>query len=211
MGYSRAGFEVVGVDVKPQPNYPFDFIHGDALEFLHELVSIGPPSMQFDVIHASPPCQAYSAMAECRPECEYPDLIGPTRDLLRATGLPYVIENVEGSPLATQATLDGEAHAVTLCGHMFGLPLYRHRVFESNMPLAQPSHPPHIVPASKAGHWEPGTIISVAGNCTPIALARESMGIDWTNRDELAEAIPPAYAELIGLQLLSLVRARAAA
>lgn len=223
MGYARAGFEVVGVDVKPQPRYPFRFfIEADALEVLDNLIAGGSylfghdggrSLSDFAAIHASPPCQAYSDMTDCRPGLsdEYPDLIAATRDLLRATGLPWVIENVEGAPLARQATLDGESYGVELCGHMFGLPLYRHRLFESNVPLAQPSHPRHFTPASKAGHWKSGTIISVAGNCTPIALARKAMGIDWTNSDELAEAIPPAYSELIGHQLLQHLNARTAA
>jgi DNA (cytosine-5)-methyltransferase 1 len=162
-------------------------------------------------------------VTNCRPGLsdDYPDMIAETRGLLRATGLPWVIGNVEGAPLAQQPTLDGEAHGITLCGHMVGLPLYRHRLFESNFPMAQPSHPPHVIPGNKAGRsivpgfrrpalWKPGTIVSVSGNCVPIAVAREAMGIDWMNRDELAQAIPPAYTELIGHQLLAHVGERAA-
>lgn len=190
MGYHRAGFEIVGVDIAPQPNYPFEFHKADALHYLAE------HWQEFDAVHASCPCQRYSAMSACRPGLaeEYPDLIAPMRGLLDLTGLPWVMENVPRSPLRPD---------LVLCGHMFGLPLYRHRVFESNVFMWQPEHPRHVVPGGKAGHWKPGQIISVSGNCSPISLAREAMGIDWTTRRELAESIPPAYTEHIGLQLIS--------
>jgi DNA (cytosine-5)-methyltransferase 1 len=194
VGYARAGFEVVGVDIKPQPHYPFEFHQADALTF---------PLDGFDVVHASPPCQAYSVMTASRPGLRetYPDLIPVTRIRLTESGLPYVIENVIGAPLLSP---------IVLCGSMFGRPLYRHRGFESAFDLRVPIHPKHQVPASKAGHWRPGTVISVAGNCAPIALARLAMGIDWTNRDELAEAIPPDYTEHIGSQLMAHLRSAAA-
>jgi DNA (cytosine-5)-methyltransferase 1 len=190
MGYHRAGFDVVGVDINPQPNYPFEFHQADALEFLARGAD------RFDAVHASPPCQRYSAMSTCRPGLaqNYPDLVDPTRNIIEATGLPYVIENVPGSPLI---------NPITLCGHMFGLELYRHRLFEVNFGLVEPLHPPHLKPASKAGHWKPGTVMSISGHMAPIAKAREVMGIDWTNREELAEAIPPAYTEYVGAQLLA--------
>lgn len=195
MGYHRAGFEVVGVDIKPQPNYPFEFWQSDALDALRDEDFL----VDFDAIHASPPCQAYSSMTNCRPglACAYPDLVGPTRRLLEATGLPYVIENVPNAPMRAD---------VTLCGQMFGLPLYRHRLFESSVLLTQPEHPEHVIPASKAGHWKPGTIMSVSGHVAPIKIAREAMGIDWTNREELAEAIPPAYTEHVGRDLLAAIQ-----
>lgn len=198
MGYHRAGFEVTGVDINPQPNYPFTFHQGDALEYL------AAHSHEYGVGHASPPCQRYTAMAACRPGLAdtYPDLVGPTRELFEQTGLPYIIENVVGAPVRAD---------VTLCGHMFGLALYRHRIFESNVPLAQPDHVPHTLPASKAGHWRPGTIMSVSGHMSPIALARAAMGIDWTNRHELAESIPPAYTEELGRQMLAHITSEAAA
>lgn len=188
VGYHRAGFDVVGVDIAPQPNYPFTFHHADALRYV---AGHGP---EYDAIHASPPCQRFSAMSNCRPGLagEYPDMIEATRLMLDLTGRPYVLENVPGAPLREDAVL---------CGHMFGLPLYRHRIFEANFPLDPPAHVEHTLPASKAGHWEPGTIISVSGHCAPMKMAREAMGIDWTNRAELAEAIPPAYTEHIGAQL----------
>ncbi len=185
MGYHHAGFKVVGVDLNPQKNYPFEFHQGDALEFLKE------HGHEFDAIHASPPCQRHSAMSNCRPGLaeSYPDLVAPTRDLLIANRKPWVIENVPGSPLMDP---------VTLCGHMFGLELYRHRLFETSFLMLEPEHPEHTVPASKAGHWKPGTIMSVSGHIAPIAKAREVMGIDWTNREELAEAIPPAFTKYVG-------------
>ena len=207
-GWHRAGFDVTGIDINPQPNYPFEFIQADAIEVLTKWRRF---LKGFDAYHASPPCQPYSAMTSCRPglASEYPDLVGATRNLLKQTGRPYVIENVPGAPLAEASDLFG-AHGTLLCGHMFGLKLYRHRIFEASFPLPQPHHPRHLTPASKAGHWEPGTIVSVSGNCAPIALAREAMGIDWMTRDELAESIPPAYTEYIGEQLLEHLRSDAA-
>jgi len=187
MGYHRAfpDAEIVGVDINPQPNYPFTFVRANADTY---------PLHGFDFVHASPPCQRYSAMSSCRPglAADYPDLIGNIRAQLRWAGKPYVIENVPGSPL-----LD----PVTLCGQMFGLELYRHRLFECSFTVPAPHHPPHLIPASKAGHWTPGTVMSVAGHVSPIAKAREVMDIDWMTRDELSEAIPPAYTEYLGLQL----------
>jgi DNA (cytosine-5)-methyltransferase 1 len=191
MGYHRAGFEVVGVDINPQRHYPFEFHQADAMTY---------PLDGFDAIHASPPCQHWSAMSTCRPGLadEYPDLIWPTRQRLIASGLPWVIENVPGSPLLSP---------VTLCGFMFGLELYRHRLFEASFPLAEPPHPEHTIPASKAGHWVPGTIMSIAGHIAPVAHARRVMGIDWMNREEMAEAIPPAYSEYVGAALMAVVLA----
>jgi DNA (cytosine-5)-methyltransferase 1 len=198
VGYARAGFDVVGVDINPQRNYPYEFHQADAIHFLAE------HWREFDAVHASPPCQRFSAMSACRPGLaeEYPDLIAATRNLLALTGLPYVIENVPGSPLNDP---------VVLCGQMVGLELYRHRLFETNWLLWQPEHPKHRIPASKAGHWKPGTIMSVSGHVSPIAVAKAAMGIDWMTRAELAESIPPAYTELIGEQLLDLLDSTQAA
>jgi DNA (cytosine-5)-methyltransferase 1 len=186
VGYHRAGFDVVGVDIAPQRNFPFLFVQGDALEFLAE------HGHGFDAVHASPPCQHYSGMSNCRPglAAEYPDLIGPTRDALIATGKPWVIENVPGSPLRKD---------LVLCGCMVGLDLW------------QPDHPRHTRPGSRAGHWKPGQIISISGHCAPIAEARRAMGIDWMNRHELAESIPPAFAEYVGVALLAAALDRGAA
>lgn len=202
MGYYRAGFEVVGVDIKPQKNYPFEFHQIDALEVLRDAGKTLVGWSRFVAIHASFPCQRHSQMSNCRPGLAdtYDDLIAEGRELLEATGLPWVMENVPGSPLRAD---------VTLCGQMFGLPLYRHRLFEANFPLIQLGHPDHVIPASSAGHWKPGTIISVSGHVAPIKVARQAMGIDWTNREELAEAIPPAYTDYIGAQLLRWLKEKA--
>lgn len=201
-GYFRAGFDVVGGDLAAQPNYRHQFHRADAVTF---------PLGGFDAVHASPPCQAYSDMSNCRPGLagDYPMLIDVIRERLQAWGGPWVIENVAGSGLASQDDLFG-TRGVLLCGSMFGLPLYRHRLFETSFPAGAPNHPRHLIPASKAGHWEPGTIISVAGNCAPIKKAREAMGIGWMTRAELAESIPPAYAEHIGLQMLATMTEMAA-
>lgn len=191
MGYAQAGFEVVGVDVEPQPRYPFEFHQLDARHVAPSWIAM----REFSAVHASPPCQRYSKMSGCRPglAATYENLIAPTRELLQETGLPYIIENVPGAPLRDP---------VTLCGFMFGREVYRHREFETNWPLIAPPHLPHTKPSSRAGHWRPGTVISVSGHIAPMKLAREVMEIDWTNREELAEAIPPYYTEFIGLQLL---------
>ena len=192
VGYHRAGFDVVGVDIKPQPRYPFEFIQADAMTF---------PLDGFDVIHASPPCQRYSVMSKCREGLgeSYEDLIVTMRDRFRCSGIRWVIENVPGSPLISP---------IRLCGRMFGLELYRHRHFESNMAITQPNHAKHDIAGGRAGHWKPGQIVSVCGNCAPIALAKKAMGIDWMRRDELSEAIPPAYTEYIGKQLIRVMEAR---
>lgn len=193
VGYARAGFDVVGVDINPQPHYPFPFVQMDAVAYAMDR------GHTYDAIHASPPCQPFSAMSSSRPglAATYPDLVSVTRDALVETGRPWVIENVPRSPLR---------NPIVLCGFMFGLELYRHRLFESSVPLVAPEHPKHTKPASKAGHWIPGTVISVAGHCAPMWKARHEMGIGWTNREELVEAIPPAYAEWVGQQLMRAVR-----
>jgi len=185
MGYHRAGFEVVGVDIKPQPHYPFEFHQADAMTF---------PLGGYDVIHASPPCQAYTWAAR-RWDVERADLVEPTRERLVATGLPYVIENVPGAPLREPALL---------CGRMFGLSLIRHRLFETNWQLwPLPGHPRHI------GLIRAGLAVTVAGHGGDNAKGnggrsakQSAMGIDWMTDVELNEAIPPAYTEWIGAQLL---------
>ena len=193
MGYHRAGFEVVGVDINLQPRYPFEFHQGDALDW---------PLEGFDAYHASPPCQRYSIASASRPGLAntYPDLIGPIRDRFLGTPRPYVIENVNG---ARKMLRD----PIRLCGAMFGRELYRHRLFETSFPAAVPHHPRHTVKCSRAGHWEPGTYVCIAGNCAPIKLAREAMDVTWTTRAELKESIPPAYTEWLGGELLKLISA----
>jgi DNA (cytosine-5)-methyltransferase 1 len=176
-GYAGAGFEVVGFDIKPQPNYPYEFHQAD----MRDVDLSG-----FDLIHLGPPCQRWSKMCSCRPELreKYPDLITPMRPKLRAAGVPYVIENVEGAPLIDP---------VWLCGLMFNKLLYRHRGFETGNGLVVPQlrHPAHVIPASRAGHWEPGTVMSIAGHIAPIAMARELMGVTrYVPREKLKEAAP---------------------
>ncbi len=189
-GLQRAGFHVTGIDIKPQPRYCGDvFIQADALKPPFDLRA-------FDFIWASPPCQRHSKMSTCRPglAAKYPDLIARSRALLISYPMPWTIENVEGAPLIDP---------ITLCGGMFYLDTYRHRIFEcGGFDVFCPPHVRHSVPTSKAGHWRPGTFVSVAGHCAPIQKCRDAMGIDWMNREELAEAIPPAYSEFIGEQVI---------
>lgn len=189
MGYADAGFEVVGVDIAPQPRYPFEFHQADAIEFILE------HGHEFDVIHASPPCQLYSKAQRIRGN-SHPDLIGPTREALIAVGRPYVIENVED---ARAELID----PITLCGPMFGLETYRHRLFESSVPLEQPDHDRHVTRTTKMGRAPlPGEFMHIVGNFTNVDRGREVMRMPWANRDGLREAIPPAYAEYVGRQLI---------
>jgi DNA (cytosine-5)-methyltransferase 1 len=200
VGYHRAGFDVVGVDLAPQPRYPFEFHEADALDF---------PLESFDAIHASPPCQAFSDLAALSPDVEYPRLIEPIRERLRATGLPHVIENVEGAPLR---------NPVRLCGSSMGLPLLqRHRLFECNFPVMTPpcSHgvQDKRFPALNGQDRKRGGrsgIVGVYGNGGDkrAGLWPEAMGIDWMTRGELTQAIPPAYTEHIGGYLMAEVTAR---
>ncbi len=192
MGYSNAGFDVVGIDIKPQPNYPFTFIRADAIEFLRELISVGPANLQFAAIHASPPCQ-FASKAKVLWDNLHPDLLEPTRELLESSGLPYVIENVKGAPLYEPVVLEGQ---------MFGLNTHRPRLFETNWPLEVPTLRLTPGPMAKMGRpLRPGESVQVVGHFSDVDAGREAMGIDWMSRDELSEAIPPAYTEFIGKQL----------
>ena len=215
VGLDRAGAQPIGVDNVPQPNYPYEFVQGDALK-----LAADPGFMrQFDGAAGSPPCQRKSKMTKCRPGVAetYPDIIAPFRDLLIAWGGPWIIENVEGAGLPTQDDLFGD-RGTMLCASMFRdkqgrrYELYRHRWFQSNLPLWAPNHPRHLKPASAAGHWKPGTVISIEGHFGPMWLAREVMDINWMTRDEMREAIPPYYyGEHLGRILLDHMTARAAA
>lgn len=195
MGYHLAGHDVTGVDIAPQPRYPFTFIQADATKF---------PLNGYDLIHASPPCQSYSAMSNCRPGLaqQYPMLVEYMRARLNDSGIPFVLENVPGSGVAQQEDFFG-ANGLTLCGAMFTLELYRHRLFETSFPTAAPSHSRHLKPASRAGHWVPGTVISVAGSASPKWKVQQAMGIDWMTVAEMAEAIPPAFTKYIAASLPS--------
>jgi len=203
MGYHRAGFEVVGVDVAPQPHFPFEFHQGEALEYIRA------HGHEFDVIHASPPCQRFSEATPMEYRNAYPDLIAPTRALLQETGKTYVIENVEGAR--------GELiKSVMLCGTMFGLPIWRHRYFETwpywFLSPATCKHNRRPITVHSGSHtrktWEP--VLCSGGADGPsstkkhkrpresVAVVRWAMGIDWMTQAELSQAIPPAYTEWLG-------------
>src|SRR5574343_572912 len=192
LGLYQAGFRVVGVDIKPQPHYPFEFHQGDALTW---------PLEGFDAIWASPPCQAFSKASAIhgKPKGKYPELIDTVRQRLEATGKPWVIENVETAPLRDP---------LLLCGTMFGLKVKRHRLFECSPPI-------HFAPAPCACGGKDGftashkgqssykngaRLLSVAGHNFIVSEAREAMGIPWMNQKELAQAIPPAYSRFLGEQ-----------
>jgi hypothetical protein len=193
MGYHRAGFEVVGVDVNPQPNYPFEFIRGDALSVAREI------GASFDAIHASPPCQAYTRKAanwgrERTHWIEHPDLVAPTRDLLDALGKPYVIENVPGAPIRSD---------MTLCGTMFGLRIIKHRNFELSFPAAY-----ILPPCDHSDVYNPWQ-----GKGRSADKLRKAQDIDWLPisggasrkagyTGDLFNAIPPAFTEFVGAHLM---------
>lgn len=189
MGYYQAGFEVVGWDIEHHPGYPFEHHVGDALEVLADVDYV----RSFDLVHASPPCQAYTNAAKIMRR-SHPDLVAPVRELILASGVPYVIENVPGSPLM---------NPITLCGAMFpGLRTYRHRLFESNLQLQSPKHLEHTAPTTKMGRPpQEGEFMHVVGNFSGVDAAREAMGISWMTRDDLREAIPPAYTKHLGKQV----------
>lgn len=200
MGYHLAGFDVTGVDSAPQKRFPFAFVQADALDYL------AAHGHEYDAIHASPPCQAYTALRARHQHKEYPDLLGPTRAALLALGKPWVIENVPGAPTH---------YHITLCGTMFGLRVYRHRRFETSWLMWQPHHPAHTVKAGghksqrqRKAHYLAGGFVTVTGNvgsyCGP------AMGIDWMTGEELSQAIPPAYTAYIGRPLLTAVERAAA-
>lgn len=196
MGYFRAGFEVVGVDIQDQPRYPFKFYRANALDVLDPDWGLTPHPSEFDVIHASPPCQAFSDLKH-RSKKDYPDLITPIREKLKRWGGNYIIENVEGAPLISPTMF---------CGQMFGLRVIRHRLFETNFKLWQLIDPPHPLVYTldkrknqygKLDEWGSPVSVNGGGNCS-VASARDAMGINWMTKKELNEAIPPAYTEFIG-------------
>jgi len=190
MGYHRAGFEVVGVDIKPQPNYPFEFHRGDALTW---------PLGGYDAIHASPPCQGYSRMAVLTGRLDYPLLIEPMRDRLR--GLPYVIENVERAPLIDP---------VVLCGTQFGLEVRRHRLFEFSPDLTIFAMLPSCtclngVAEGRLISHRNGGRVREGRRRPPRYLGsemREAMDCGWMTVAESQQAIPPAYTQWTGRRLM---------
>lgn len=189
-GYHRAGFEVIGVDIKPQSKYPFEFHQADAIEYLLE------HGHEYDAIHASPPCQAFSRCAEQKYRDNHQMLICATRIALNFVGKPWVIENVEDAKKWMRNPL-------MLCGSMFGLPIHRHRRFETNPELGYPLLPPCGVNGKAI--YITGTPRPLDGSPRvdpPAATKRAAMDTPWMSTAGMDEAIPPAYTEFIGRQLL---------
>lgn len=197
MGYWQAGFDVVGVDIAPQPNFPFEMVEADALDLDISFLRT------FDAIHASPPCQAYSSLAYRTGKGHiWPRLIEPIRSLLEVSGRPYIIENVVGAPLRNYSVL---------CGTMFPeLRVIRHRLFETNFPVLTPGHLPHPLVHTldrrknhygKTDEYKDYVQVTGGGNCS-VEAAKDAMGIDWMTKKEMNEAIPPAYARHVGQALL---------
>lgn len=209
MGYYQAGFtDITGIDIKPQKRYPFKFVQGDALEYLEKF------GAEYDVIHASPPCQGYSLTIHIHKNSskkkKHLKLIEPVRKLLQATGKPYIIENVSGA----------RSHLINplmLCGTMFGLQTFRHRYFEIN--------PSIIFAPFTCYHWGKtlsnnakvknrrvvqsfnlASFITIAGHDYKLSDGKIAMGIDWMTRDELNEAIPPIFTKWIGERLLEILQ-----
>lgn len=195
-GYSDAGFEMYGVDIDPQPNYPFTFFQADAIRFLRARMAW--IRRWYQVVHASPPCQEHCALTKgTNKGLVYGDFLAETRVLLEESGLPYVIENVAGAPMRKD---------LMLCGEMFGLGVLRHRYFEFGGGLTAPEveHPRHRgrVAGMRHGEWFEGPYFAVygeGGGKGTVKQWQEAMGIDWTSvRREIAEALPPVYTRFIG-------------
>lgn len=197
VGYHRAGFEVVGVDVEPQPCYPFEFHQGDALEYL------AAHWREFGAVHASPPCHDWTALASVAGLNGTAHLLADTRAALSALPLRWVIENVPGAVMRVD---------LRLCGGMFGLRTYRHRWFEFSDPMFPPvlPHPRHRVltdSRKRRAGWDAGMHTSVTGDVT-VDIASEALGINWMDADGLAQAIPPAYTRVVGAHLRDQLCAR---
>lgn len=190
MGLHRAGFEVEGIDIKPQPRYPFPFQQGDAFEARLE---------GFDLVHASPPCQGETAYKRRHGHVRAVDTAGAIeriRSKLESSGLPYIIENVEGSRKLLR-------NPILLCGSMFGLEVRRHRLFECSFSVKQPKCQHHL----QHGDFPQATnrknrrrTCEIGVWRIPLDVQRRAMGIDWMELEELSQAIPPAYGEYLGRQ-----------
>lgn len=190
-GYYDAGFHVVGVDIKAQPRYPFEFIQADALDFIARCGD------RFDAFHASPPCQKFLRSGLVNKE-KYPDLIAPTRDLFLQWRKPYVIENVIDAPLR---------NPIILNGLLFSLRVLRDRAFECNFPVPQPVLPLFTGKVAKMGRPpKEGEYIAVVGHFSGADYARAAMGTPWMVKSEMAQAIPPAYTHYIGKHLFDHLR-----
>jgi hypothetical protein len=200
-GWQRAGFHVTGVDIEPQPDYCGDAFHrGDAVEYIRAVGHL------YDVILAGPPCQHDCTLTAGTNagKFEYPDLLGPTREALKSTGRPYIIEQPPGRA-SRRMRVD-----LTLCGEMFGLGVIRHRNFEiEGFQVPLPPHRPHRgrVAGMRHGVWYEGPYFAVygeGGGKGTVEQWQQAMGIDWTdNRKSIAEAVPPAYSEYIGGHLMA--------
>jgi DNA (cytosine-5)-methyltransferase 1 len=196
MGYKLAGFDIIGVDISPQPHYPFEFKQMDALTIPNSI------TQNVDAIHASPPCQAFSKLNVLWPDKEYPNLIEQVRTLLQVSGVPYIIENVPKAPLI---------NPITLCGSMFeGLEVRRHRAFECSFPVPQlecnHARIPYAVPVY--GHTGAGANRNrerERGRSNSISDWRRAMGIEWMTTNEITQAIPPAYTKYIGRYLMEAI------
>lgn len=215
MGYHRAGWDVVGVDIRPQRKFPFRFIEGDALQVAAEMGS------EFDAIHASPPCQRYSRATAARGDrLLHPDLVAPTRDLLRRLRLPYVMENVQGAPLESPLTLCGTTFGLEAYDPRSGLTCYlrRHRLFESSVLLFGPGPCRCVEYRAREGYVCGGVYgggshdrerahkIRRGGYTPGPDVGRALMGIEWMGWKALTQSIPPAYTEFLGRQLLEAIR-----
>lgn len=193
MGYHQAGFEVVGVDIKHQPRYPFEFHQGDALEFLRK------HGHEFDVVHASPPCQGYSYCTPTTHKDKHPKLIAATREALQEVGRPYVIENVAGARRDL-------INPLMLCGSQFGLKIWRHRYFEiwPEMPIASlPDCDHSFIPVLISGTTRRK---GFPRKDPSAAVRREALQTPWMTTTEMDEAIPPAFTRFIGEQLIQQLR-----
>lgn len=199
-GYQRAGFYVVGVDNRPQPRYCGDEFHqADALEFLEV------HGREYDVIHASPPCQIFS-QANRKARSNHLDLLTPIRNILKNNYKFWIIENVKLAPM--------EPYTIELCGLMFRLKVFRHRLFQISHAFLQPNHPSH------KGYYVGTNMYSVAGHGgsvkgrlnknvpNPVNCWADAMAIDWMTRAELSQAIPPAYTEWIGKRIMEAINDR---
>jgi DNA (cytosine-5)-methyltransferase 1 len=192
-GYRRAGFDVTGVDINPQPRNPHRFILADALEYVRE------HGHEYDAIHASPPCQRYSCMTPKANKADHPDLLPQITEFLRNFGKPYCVENVAGAKRMLR-------NPIMLCGSMFGLPVFRHRFFEVSTFFITPDcrHDFTSVMVTMAGKYSCAARPLVDGiKRKSVKYAPLAYGIDWMDYQGLREAIPPAYTEFIGRQLLA--------